>query len=614
MNQISEKLRSSFQIYRGYSPSEAEVNSWRNSLRTLADVFRLAQFDVQGVILEYQLPLTSMRVDCIITGRDANLAAHAILIELKQWSSVEQSAGPNEVITFVAKANRTVLHPSAQVHGYVTYLKDSHTAFDLPDRPIHLSGCCYLHNYCSPADDPLQGEKFAELIKSYPVFTADQAEELAAYLHSKVGFGEGLDIAGLVEQNTYRASKKLMDHVAGIVDGLPQYVLLDEQLISFDAVFHAAKKAFNARQRSIILVKGGPGSGKSVVALKLLGALMKEGFSANYATGSKAFTETLRETIGKRGSTTLKYTHNYMDAAKDAVDVLIVDEAHRIREKTKIMYRKPGPLTQFEELFNASKTLVLFIDDAQTVRPGEIGSANYIRSAASALGATVTEFELEVQFRCGGADGFVNWIDNTLQIRDTANEIWAPNEDFEFKIVSSPKDLDDLIATHALQGDKARLTAGFCWPWSKPNADGTLTNDIELEGFSRPWNAKPGAGRLAPDVPPAALWATAPGGVNQIGCVYTAQGFEFDYIGVIFGTDLRYDELSRQWIGDPKRSHDKEVKRSDQFLDLVKNTYRILLSRGMKGCYVYFEDKATENYFRSRMSEVRELNSIVKQT
>jgi DUF2075 family protein len=602
-NQISEKLKGAFQIYRGHSPGESEINSWRNSLRAIADVFRLADFEAQGVILEYQLPLTSMRVDCIVTGRDAAGASHAVLIELKQWSSVEASAGPNEVITFVAKANRTVLHPSAQARGYVSYLQDSHSAFDSSEKKIHLSGCCYLHNYASKIPDPLLDQKFSELTAAYPLFNADQVEELVQHLKSKVGFGEGLDIAGLVEQNTYRASRKLMDHVADVIAGLPQYVLLDEQLVSFDAVFHAATRAFNERRKSLILVRGGPGSGKSVVALKLLGALMKAGFNANYATGSKAFTETLRTTVGRRGSTALKYTHNYIDAASHAVDVLIIDEAHRIREKTKIMYRKPGPLTQFEELFNAAKTLVLFIDDAQTVRPGEIGSAEYIRSAALAQGASISEFELEVQFRCGGADGFVNWIDNTLGIRDTANEVWVPSEDFTFQIVDSPTELERLVIGRASHGSSARVTAGFCWPWSKPNQDGTLVHDVVVDGFTRPWNAKPGSVRLANDVPEAALWATAPGGINQVGCVYTAQGFEFDYVGVIFGKDLRYDELTGQWIGDPSHSHDKEVKRSPNFLELVKNTYRILLSRGMKGCYVYFEDKATEKFFRSRMAD-----------
>jgi hypothetical protein len=600
-NQIAEKLITAFKISRGHYPGESEITSWRNSLRTIADVFRLANFEAQGVILEYQLPLTSRRIDCILTGRDHNFNRQAVLIELKQWSKVESCDGINEVVTFVGKANRTVLHPSVQVQSYVRYLQDTHEAFHSTSQTVHALGCCYLHNYASRGDDPLLDRKFSTLLNEYPLFYLDQVDALVAYLKDQVGHGEGLDIVGQVEKNSYRASKKLMDHVSDVIAGLPEYVLIDDQLLTFDAVLHAAREAFNDPRKSVVLVRGGPGTGKSVVALNLLGTLMREGYSANYATGSKAFTETIRKIVGRRGSVAMKYTHNYMDADEHTVDVLIVDEAHRIREKTKIMYKPMGLLTQFEELLNASKTLVLFIDDDQTVRPGEIGSAQYIRDAAAQHGALVTEFALGVQFRCGGTDGFVNWIDYVLQIRETANEIWMGTENFEFHIVDSPDELENRILTQLKRGYSARMAAGFCWPWSKPTAEGNLVNDVNIGTFNRPWNAKPNAGKLAAGIPEAALWATDPGGIRQVGCVYTAQGFEFDYVGVIFGTDLKFDTGSQQWVGSPAASQDKEVKRSQDFLSLVKNTYRVLLSRGMKGCYVYFQDKDTENYFRTKI-------------
>jgi DUF2075 family protein len=147
------------------------------------------------------------------------------------------------------------------------------------------------------------------------------------------------------------------------------------------------------------------------------------------------------------------------------------------------------------------------------------------------------------------------------------------------------------------------MTAGFCWEWSKkPKSDGTLHEDVVIGGFRRPWNARPEATRLAKGIPKATLWAHDPNGINQIGCIYTAQGFEFDYVGVIFGNDLVYDLDKQKWIGRPENSGDTVVRRSkDRFVDLVKNTYRVLLSRGLKGCYVYFMDKDTERFFKSRM-------------
>jgi len=102
---------------------------------------------------------------------------------------------------------------------------------------------------------------------------------------------------------------------------------------------------------------------------------------------------------------------------------------------------------------------------------------------------------------------------------------------------------------------------------------------------------------------PCRFWASDPGGIEQVGCVYTAQGFEFDYIGVIFGRDLRYDARSGAWVGDPSVSRDHVVKTRSgaRFTDNVKNAYRVLLTRGMRGCYVYFEDAETRAFVEGRL-------------
>jgi DUF2075 family protein len=169
-------------------------------------------------------------------------------------------------------------------------------------------------------------------------------------------------------------------------------------------------------------------------------------------------------------------------------------------------------------------------------------------------------------------------------------------------LLGSAEELESEIREKANEGFTARMTAGFCWPWSKENTDGSLVSDVVIGSYQRPWNAKHDAKRLSPGVPKAHLWAYESGGIDQIGCIYTAQGFEFDYVGVIWGPDLVYNFEHQSWQGDKKQSHDTVVKRSkDQFTDLVKNTYRVLLSRGLKGCYVHFMDKDTERFVRSRM-------------
>ncbi len=289
-----------------------------------------------------------------------------------------------------------------------------------------------------------------------------------------------------------------------------------------------------------------------------------------------------------------------------AITNMVCDEAHRIRETSNNRFtarakRSNGP--QIEELINASKTVVFFLDDDQVVRPGEIGSSEYIRAFASQHGCPIFEYELEAQFRCAGSDAFVNWINSTLQIKRTASVLWNVDDPaFEFKILGSPQALETAIREKADQGLTARLAAGFCWSWSDPRPDGTLVEDVVIGDYRRPWNAKSDGGHLAPGIPKESLWAYQKGGINQVGCIYTAQGFEFDYVGVIFGNDLVYDPNLANWRADPAASADTIVRRSpDDFLKNVKNTYRVLLSRGLKGCYVHFLDKSTENFFRSRM-------------
>ncbi|MGZ5227962.1 MAG: DNA/RNA helicase domain-containing protein, partial [Burkholderiales bacterium] len=163
--------------------------------------------------------------------------------------------------------------------------------------------------------------------------------------------------------------------------------------------------------------------------------------------------------------------------------------------------------------------------------------------------------------------------------------------------------LDDAIRRRAAEGHSARLTAGFCWKWSQPK-DGRLVDDVVIGDFRRPWNAQPEATRLPKDVPKSHFWATDPRGINQVGCVYTAQGFEFDYAGVIWGPDLVYRK-DEGWVGVKTASFDRTVKTAqpEYFIDLVKNTYRVLLTRGMKGCYVFFTDEETRRFVISRLSQ-----------
>jgi hypothetical protein len=614
-NQLADKLSAAFFNYYRYKPSPQEANSWRNSLRAVAQLLDHGKLHDQGIILEYQLPVSSKRLDCMVCGRDEAGADQAVIIELKQWERCKPATPEKLVTSWVAGREREVLHPSVQVGQYQQYLEDTHSAFYEGDSPVHLNSCSYLHNYVQVKDDPLLASKFDAVVQRYPVFDADGALLLRDYLRERVARGEGQPVLDRVEKSTYRPSKKLMDHVAATIKGQSPWVLLDEQLVVFEKILSTAASGVDARRKQVIIVHGGPGTGKSVLAINLTAELLRKERNVHYATGSKAFTETLWNALGSRSKALFKYFNSYGRAEYNAVDVLICDESHRIRETsnsrfTRAVHRSDKP--QVRELLDAAKVSVFFIDDRQVVRPNEIGSTAHIKQHAEEVGAELAEYELEVQFRCAGSDGFVNWINNTLGVQRTANVMWDGAEGFDLQIVESAPALEAVIRQRASEGNSARVAAGFCWPWSPPRPDGTLVDDVVIGDYRRPWDAKPGDWKLAPGIPTAALWATDPKGIDQIGCVYNIQGFELDYIGVIWGPDLRYDFDGQQWVGDPKASADNVVKRSkEQFVDLVKNTYRVLLSRGLKGCYIYFMDKKTEEFVRSRI-EAQSQSSIAR--
>lgn len=598
-NQISEKLRGAFELEIG-TPSAGEVRSWQNSLRALALVLSRAGLYNQGVLLELKLPLTSRRLDCLLCGYNAQGVPTAVVIELKQWESCKGSDGDNELLTYVGSGTREVLHPSAQALRYATYLRDNHEACYATSEAISVTACAYLHNYHLRTDDPLHAGKFEEARQEAPTFTADEVDELVAFLVSNVGGGDGLEVLKRIEENRYRPSKKLMDHVAAVIQNKPEYTLLDEQQVAFDSVMSAARRGVHDRRKQIVIIKGGPGTGKSVLAVNLVASLLRQHYATHYVTGSKAFTETLRSIIGPRGNELFTYTNSYVNVEADSVDVLVVDEAHRIRDVSSNRFTpasKKSGLKQLEELLRAARVSVFLIDDHQVVRPGEIGSVSYVRDYAAAQQCAVHEVELEAQYRCSGSDSFVRWINAMLDIGDEQPFEWTGHDAFDFKIYGTPEELEHAVHEKVTAGATGRLTAGFCWPWSGPNDDGTLANDVVIGEYRRPWNAKANAGRLAKGTPKSSLWAYHPNGIGQIGCVYTAQGFEFDYVGVIFGEDLRVE--GKHWIGDRSKSFDSEVKKSrEDFERLVKNTYRVLLSRGIKGCYVHFRHAETAEHFR----------------
>jgi len=607
-HRVAEKLGDAYYEYFRFRASISEFNSWQNSLTALTAQLQYSSLLDHGIILEMQLPLSSARLDALITGHDEEENAHAVIVELKQWTHADALDIDECVLTHLGGRLREVPHPSAQAAHYRQYLEDTNSAFATESAgAVALGACAWLHNLDDQSRESLHDGRYNTSLGEAPLFTGHDAMQFREFLRARLAAGNGMPVLDRVRGGRYAPSRKLMDHASAVIAGERRYTLLDEQIVAYNLILSMARKALRSKaQHAIVAVKGGPGTGKSVLAINVVGQLLKEGRLVHHVTGSKAFTENLRRVLGPRMKPLLQYSNSYVSIDPGTLDVLVMDEAHRIRDRSHSRFTPKAQRSeraQVDELVAAASVSVFFIDDHQVVRPGETGSSAMLREAAIRNDAMYLETDLRTQFRCAGCEDFIDWLDQLLEIRKTGVTRLGKLDGFDFRIFDDPNALDGAIAKVASEGASARLVAGYCWPWSDPHPDGSLVEDVQIGSFRRPWNAKPDAARLQRGIPKSNFWATDPNGIAQVGCVYTAQGFEFDYVGVIFGGDLRYNPMTNAWIGEPSASFDSIVRgRSGaRFTDNVKNAYRVLMTRGMRGCFVYFVDDATREYVESHL-------------
>ncbi|MGH7728438.1 MAG: DNA/RNA helicase domain-containing protein [Vulcanimicrobiaceae bacterium] len=602
-HRITDRLRSSFYEYYGHQPAFSELRSWQNSLAQMALVVNAANLHDNGIVVELELPSTSSRLDCLLYGLDSAREPVGVLVELKQWQEATSAEPDGCVETFLGKRRRVVPHPSLQAANYAQYLTDSVSTY-AGDDAIALQPCSFLHNLDAVSKRELSAPRFRNIIERSPMYVGYEAGRFIADLRTAIGNGAGVELMKRALSGKQRPSKKLLEHTAAVVKGEPRYTLLDEQIVAYETILAAYRRSRRSKtEHAVVVVKGGPGTGKSVIALNLVGTLSQLGVGVSHATGSKAFTETLWKILGNRVKPQFRYFNQFGSIEEAGVDVLICDEAHRIRRTSNSRFTPKNNRSdrgQVDELILAAQTSVFFVDDHQSVRPDEIGSSHLIREAAVASSARYEEIDLRAQFRCAGSETYVEWLDQLFDIRKTGRFMLPQDESFEFDVLTSAEELERRIEAAIGAGYSARMTAGFCWEWSNPDPSGHLKDDIVIGAFRRPWNAKPDAARLTGGIPPAPLWASSPLGAGQVGCIYTAQGFEFDYVGVIVGLDLV--RRTGSWKPQPTESRDPAIRRKpvETFGACVKNAYRVLLTRGLRGCFVTFLDPETREFVMQR--------------
>ncbi|MDY0935608.1 DUF2075 domain-containing protein [Pseudomonas viridiflava] len=599
---IEDVILRHYKEVTGKTVGRSEIRSWQGSLTYMAKVLRDEGLPSDaGLAIELHIPQSSKRIDFLLTGRDENQAKKAVLIELKQWSKATATTKDAIVKTALGGGLVETIHPSYQVWSYAALLEGFNEA--VYDKSIEIRPCAYLHNYVS--DGIIDSAHYEPHISKAPLFLKgpDELTKLRSFLKKHIAHGDSKEVLYELSDGKIRPSKALAEALEGLMTGKPEFVLIDDQKAIFESALAAASEASDQAPK-VLIIEGGPGTGKTVLAINLLVRLTELRLLSKYVSKNAA----PRKVYESKLVGTIKRSHfsnffsgsgAFIDTEPNTFDALIVDEAHRLNEKSGL-YGNLGE-NQIKELIESAKCSIFFIDEDQRVTLSDIGSKQAIRAFAKAKGAVVEEYMLSSQFRCSGSDGYMAWLDDVLGIRSTANPTLNTSE-YEFKVFDSPQALHDAI-DEKNHGNKARVVAGYCWPWLSKK-DPTAA-DIVIGDYKRQWN-------LDQD---GSLWIIAENSIEQVGCIHTCQGLEVDYIGVIIGPDLVVRDGKVVTSPDERDKHDKSIRGWKKMMKeqptlaknetdvIIKNTYRTLMTRGMKGCYLYCTDKETAQYFESRLNQ-----------
>lgn len=596
-NRIDEIIESEVLRKLNRNSPRNEKLSWENSLQYMSQVLWDEAIPASaGVAIEYNLPMTNRRVDFILTGKDSERNDTAVIIELKQWQEVKKTNKDAIVKTRFQHGEKETNHPSYQAWSYSALIEDYNET--VRQESIHLQPCAYLHNMKSREviNDPFYNDHTDKA----PVFISPDALKLAEFLKQNVKYGDSDNIMYRIEHGVIKPSKNLADALVSMLDGNPEFLMIDEQKLVYETALHLAHKAQHGEKQTLV-VSGGPGTGKSVVAINLLAELTKREMLVQYVSKNAAPREVFKKKlIGSRKKVHIdpmfKGSGSYTGVEANKFGALLVDEAHRLNEKSGL-YGNLGE-NQIKELIVGSRFNIFFIDEAQRVTLKDIGSVEAIKQWSNQLGSTVTELDLVSQFRCNGSDGYLAWVDNCLQIRETANRT-LDDIDYEVKVFDDPRHLRTAIIDKNRVTNKARMVAGYCWDWVSKKDTSAFDIVMPEYDFKAQWNL----------VEDGSLWLIAEQSVEQIGCIHTCQGLELDYIGVIIGDDFVIRDGVAITDAGKRSSNDRSIRGFKTMLkqnpekarlltdEIIKNTYRTLMTRGQKGCYIFCTDLETRNYF-----------------
>lgn len=584
---------------------DREYDSWQNSMQFMRNVVDDSDIDDEvRIAIEYNIPLTSKRVDFIISGADTHGNDNIVIVELKQWSDAEVVADDMHycVRTFVGGDKRIVCHPSYQAYSYSRFIRNY--SQNVADGNIGLKPCAYLHNFKKESRDVLSNKIYQEWYTEAPFFIKTETREFSEFVKQFITRKSSRgDLLYDIENGRIRPTKALQDALVSMVKGCKEFTLLDEQAVVFDMCLKTMSQCILDGKKRTIVIQGGPGTGKSVLAVNLLMEFVKRKLNASYATKNAAprdaFLALLSHSDVKKAVDIKHLFRSPFQLSRvdtNTFDCLIVDEAHRL---VKQMYGDWNGENQVKECINASLLSIFMLDEDQAITTKDIGSVDEVRHWCEVLGSEFkmpAEAKLVSQFRCNGSDAYIQFIDNLLQKNLESVNVDLTELNFDFKVFDNPNDWRNALREKNLENNKSRMVAGYCYDWNVKHNRGEW--DIILsDDFKAKWN-------LANDK----IWAINPNSFEEVGCIHTAQGLEFDYVGVLIGRDLLYNpetgrvETNQNAIStDDKSSGIRTCHNSDQARRLILNTYKTLLTRGQKGCYVYCEDENLRNHFKDAL-------------
>ena len=598
LNNISDILTANLRARHLSGGSPGEINSWNNSLHFMKDVLQCPEIPTDcKVAIEYNIPQTSKRVDFMILGADREKRDHIVIVELKQWAKVQKVADAfRHSVLSDLHSHQPTAHPSYQAFSYksliLNYCDMQGMNYD------SLSPCAYLHNMSEDYRPVLEDELYSDWTREAPVFLKNDVLKLRRFILRYITARSANDeLLYHIDFGRLKPTKSLQDSLDSMLCGNEEFRMIDEQAVAYDYIMDSIRKSQKDGKKHVLIIRGGPGTGKSVLAINVLAdCIRKLGLNASYITKNSAPRNCYAKLLSRGNARrevdlqiAISSPFKLPNIPVNGLDVGIYDEAHRMMKKP---YMYPGE-DMLRDAIAAAKTSVFFVDDDQRITTKDIYSADTIREYALAAGAvleTKEPYELTSQFRCNGSDGYIAFLDHVLGFRETANTR-LDTGNFDFRVFDTPQEMKDALSAADNGRNRSRMCAGYCYDWNVKHHRGDW--DVVIEDFKAKWNLENDA-----------AFAVNPASFNEIGCIHTVQGMEFDYVGVIIGKDLlcrggavRTDQtaVSR----DDKSSGIRSCRNAALADRLIRNTYKVLLTRGLKGCYVFCEDAALRDYLRS---------------